>query len=372
MNLADFNSGALATLAGLAIPRKRLGNAPRNAWSDDAEATSRLSIVTFGAPSVLVRSAEERAGPPRRLRNLFHNVIDPDDIVPTAFNRVKASLKGVAAALEALGARPGVPGLYLRTALGMFGMSLDGFATGALTGGVIGLILAIFKYYAYDDKSYGAHIGNIILLSGTDTFVRMCEGNEFSCRGDLSRDLDFKSPAAAQRLANHHEIISYASKWDKFVIDRPGPPWAARPKLSAEKMIYTIVPKVNTSVARADHDPAAQSIDFTVLFYDQRALHAFSHAILRLKRPNAEGHEIRRASLEYVITESVSPLARISADYPRLRSDSHFPSETEMQSLSRAKMTFGKRSLRRPNLSLSSTYSAVIMWSSMTAFSVPT
>jgi hypothetical protein len=63
----------------------------KDAWDDSLLPGSRVSVTTFGAPTALYhQSVTNKVKPRRWLRSRFINIIDPDDIVPFAYNIAKA------------------------------------------------------------------------------------------------------------------------------------------------------------------------------------------------------------------------------------------------------------------------------------------
>lgn len=258
-----------------------------NAWSDSPDATSYMSVVTFGAPSVMVKKGTDLSEPARKLRKLFHNIIDPDDIVPTAFNRAKELIQKVVVGLKQFGA---------------------GFI-----GSAVPHVLAALDLFDTDHTLYGAHIGTIIICSGTNSFIRMCEINKALVLASLSKEMKVTTKDEAMRLANHHGITSYATKWEGHITDRHSQSWTAHPLQAAQVILDTIVPSLANVVTQAHQNPLNRSIDFAIQIADHRALHACSHAKTVLKGMT---NQTVHAEIDYIIAaDSVSLIVEIGAQY---------------------------------------------------------
>jgi hypothetical protein len=192
--LTSTHRGALATISGLSISHSVLGATAANAWSDSADASTRFSVITFGAPNSLMKSGGRgflSSKPSGFRRRLFHNVIDPADVVPNAFNRANTQLQAISGKLGiALPTPTAAVQLGITLVRGGAALGLASFPTSPVPT-AWRLLVTILNLCAPGRQETGVHIGSLIVYEGEGSFRRLCEGNEEACMDRLLRNVDF-------------------------------------------------------------------------------------------------------------------------------------------------------------------------------------
>ena len=268
-----MSSGALATVAGLRL-LQCLGTAPRNVWEHNTTSSSHLSVITFGCPTVMYHPKRTaNTSITTEQRRLFHNVIDPNDLVPLAYNVARANFNHICKLfnLNDSGVLDSARSLLadgVKLALDIVGVN----------DGPWRLLVALLKF-GTPSSAIGVHVGTIVLLMGARDFRRITQDYRGTMTALFQAGL---SCDTLDSIRQPHCMESYYGKWNTFSGYTANPPAAFGP---AFDLPTTIVPDVDVSSVNVRQTETG--LNFTVLLDTIVAQQTFDVGRLRIGKDSA-------------------------------------------------------------------------------------
>jgi hypothetical protein len=244
----------------------------KDAWDDSLSPSSRFSVITFATPTALYQpSVTNKVKPRRQLRSRFINIIDPDDIVPFAYNTARAKFATLKQGLT-------IPDLLSKARDPLLGLLKAGVQLAIGFGDnndvrVAKLLLGILHFLS-PGNAPGAHIGRIILHTGSRHFLRISENESAT----MQRLIRAGRRNNMEQLLRNHSMDAYFSEWNGFVdLSQMSNRSSALGNRTADDFRTSLVPVVLNAEARQS---VPTKIEYRVFFQSSVACNIFEAAKL--------------------------------------------------------------------------------------------